>query len=215
MMMFQQHMNNPQPQHPGGGAAFREFRQMNYPEFMGEYDPSKSREWIQRMSGILESIECTEMDKVNFVTRFFRGDAFHSWESTKTYMTTSQVKMNWANFRRLFIDHYILESYQLQMERAFNKLKHGGMSVAEYTMKFNELVQYVADGNDAPTEACKMKKYRFGLRVNIAHDVVMHQVTSFGEMVQKRYHAEATLNDIRKERGDVLQKTKVSGKYSV
>jgi hypothetical protein len=42
------------------------------------------------------------------------------------------------------------------MERAFNKLKQGGMSVAEYTMKFNELVRYVADGNDAPTEAWKM-----------------------------------------------------------
>jgi hypothetical protein len=42
MTMFQQHVNNPQPQHPGGGAAFREFCRMNPPEFMGEYDPSKA-----------------------------------------------------------------------------------------------------------------------------------------------------------------------------
>jgi hypothetical protein len=48
--------------------------------------------------------------------------------------------MNWTNFRRLFIDHYIPESYQLQMERALNELKQGGMSVADYTMKFIDLV---------------------------------------------------------------------------
>jgi hypothetical protein len=77
-------------------------------------------------------------------------------------------------------------------------------------MKFNELVRYVADGNDALTEAWKMKKYRFRLRAYIAHDVVMHQVNRFGEMVQKRYHAEASLNDIRKEIGDVLHKRKDS-----
>jgi hypothetical protein len=138
MTMFQQHMNNPQ-QH-GGGAAFRELCRMSPPEFMGEYDPSKAREWIQRMSGILESMECSEMDKVTFVTRFFRGDACHWWESTKAYMTASFMEMNWTNFRRLFIDHYIPESYQLQMERALNELKQGGMSVADYTMKFIDLV---------------------------------------------------------------------------
>jgi hypothetical protein len=44
MMMFQQHMTNPQPQHPGGGAVFREFCRMNPPELMGEYDRSKARE---------------------------------------------------------------------------------------------------------------------------------------------------------------------------
>jgi hypothetical protein len=59
------------------------------------------------------------------------------------------------------------------------------MSVAEYTMKFNELVRYVADGNDAPTESLKMKKYRFGLRADIAHDVAMKNVTNFGEIFQK------------------------------
>jgi hypothetical protein len=187
---------------------------MSPPEFMGEYDPSKTREWIQRMSGILESMECSEVDKVNFVTRSFRGDACHWWESTKAYMTANFVDMNWTNIRRLFIDHYIPESYQLQMERALNELKQGGMTVAEYTMRFNELVRYVADGNDAPTEAWKMKKYRFGLRADIAHDVAMQNVTSFSEMVQKSYHAEASLKDIQKERGEVLQRRKETGKFN-
>ena len=53
--------------------------------------------------------------------------------------------------------------------------------MAEYTMKFNELVRYVMDGNDAPNESWKMKKYRFGLRADIAHDVSMQHITTVGD----------------------------------
>ncbi|GAU44250.1 hypothetical protein TSUD_399960 [Trifolium subterraneum] len=177
MMMFQQQMNNAPAQNTGS-AAFREFCRMNPPEFVGEYVPSVAREWIQRMSGILDSMGCTELEKVTFATRFLRGAACNWWEGVRAYMTTSQMEMTWANFRRLFIDHYIPESYRMSMERELIELKQGGKSVAEYTAKFNELMQYVADSDDAPTEAWKIKKYRFGLRADIAHDVSMQQVAS-------------------------------------
>ncbi|GAU39338.1 hypothetical protein TSUD_60890 [Trifolium subterraneum] len=185
MMMFQQQMNNAQTQNMGS-AAFREFCRINPPEFVGEYVPSVAREWIQRMSGILDSMECTELEK---------------------------MEMTWANFRRVFIDHYILESYRLTMERELTDLKQGSKSVAEYTAKFNELVRYVADGDDAPTEAWKIMKYRFGLRADIAHDVSMQQVASLGELIQKSYHAESSLEAVRKERFEVNQKKRDSGKY--
>ncbi|GAU51456.1 hypothetical protein TSUD_413530 [Trifolium subterraneum] len=186
---------------------------MNPPEFVGEYVPSVAREWIQRMSGILDSMECTELEKVTFATRFLRGAACNWWEGVRAYMTASQMEMTWANFRHLFIDHYIPESYRMSMERELIELKQGGKSVAEYTTKFNELVRYVADSDDAPTEAWKIKKYRFGLRADIAHDVSMQQVASLGELIQKSYHAESGLEAMRKERFEVNQKRRDSGKY--
>ncbi|GAU37353.1 hypothetical protein TSUD_395350 [Trifolium subterraneum] len=212
MMMFQQQMNNAQTQNTGS-AAFREFCRMNPPEFVGEYVPSVAREWIQRMSGILDSMECTELENVTFATRFFRGAACDWWESVRAYTIASQMEMTWANFRRLFIDHYIPESYRLTMERELIDLKQGSKSVAEYTTKFNELVRYVADGDDAPAEAWKIKKYRFGLRADIAHDVSMQQVSSLGELIQKSYHVESSLEAVRKERFEVNQKKRDSGKY--
>ncbi|GAU50199.1 hypothetical protein TSUD_408870 [Trifolium subterraneum] len=185
MMMLQQQMGNAQTQNTGS-AAFREFCRMDPPEFVGEYIPSVAREWNQRMSGILDSMGCTELDK---------------------------MVMTWANFRRLFIDHYIPESYRMSMERELIELKQGGKSVAEYTAKFNELVRYVADGDDAPTKAWKIKKYRFGLRADIAHDVSMQQVASLGELIQKSYHADSSLEAVGKERFEVNQKRRDSGKY--
>ncbi|GAU50497.1 hypothetical protein TSUD_242400 [Trifolium subterraneum] len=212
MMMFQQQMGNAQTQNTGS-AAFREFCRMNPPEFVGEYVPSVAREWIQRMSGILDSMECTELEKVTFATRFLRGAACNWWEGVRSYMIASQMEMTWANFRRLFVDHYIPESYRMSMEQELIELKQGGKSVAEYTAKFNELVRYMADSDDAPTEAWKIKKYRFGLRADIAHDVSMQQVASLGELIQKSYHAESGLQAMRKERFEVNQKRRDSGKY--
>ncbi|GAU50740.1 hypothetical protein TSUD_99100 [Trifolium subterraneum] len=212
MMMFQQQMNNAQTQNTGS-AAFRKFCRMSPLEFVGEYVPSVAREWIQRMSGILDSMECTELEKVTFATRFLRGAACDWWEGDRAYMTASQMEVTWDNFRRLFINHYIPESYRLTMERELIELKQGNKSVAEYTARFNELVRYVADGDDAPTEAWKIKKYRFGLRADIAHDVSMQQVASLGELIQKSYHAESSLEAVRKERFEVNQKRRDSGKY--
>ncbi|GAU50224.1 hypothetical protein TSUD_141520 [Trifolium subterraneum] len=196
-----------------GSVAFREFCRMNPPEFDGEYNPSVAREWIQRMSGILDSMVCTELEKVTFATRFLRGAACDWWEGDRAFMTASQMEVTWANFRRLFINQYIPESYRLKMERELIELKQGSKSVAEYTAKFNELVRYVADVDDAPTEAWKIKNYRFGLRADIAHDVSMQQVSSLGELIQKSYHAESSIEAVRKERFEVTQKRRDSGKY--
>ncbi|GAU44275.1 hypothetical protein TSUD_135160 [Trifolium subterraneum] len=212
MMVFQQQMNNAQTQNTVS-AAFSEFCRMNPPEFDAEYNPSVAREWIQRMSGILDSMVCTGLEKVTFATRFLRGAACDWWEGDRAIMTTSQMEVTWTNFRRLFINHYITGSYRLKMERELIELKQGSKSVAEYTAKFNELVRYVADGDDAPTEAWKIKKYRFGLRADIAHDVSMQQVASLSELIQKSYHAESSLEAVRKERFEVTQKRRDTGKY--
>jgi hypothetical protein len=94
MNMFQQHMNQPPPpQHQGSSAAFREFCRMSPPEFYGEYNPAKAIEWIQHMSGILESMDCTEVDMVVFVSRFFRCDACNWWDGTKSYMEASNMDL--------------------------------------------------------------------------------------------------------------------------
>ncbi|GAU37258.1 hypothetical protein TSUD_319120 [Trifolium subterraneum] len=104
--------------------------------------------------------------------------------------------------------------FQLQMEKELQELKQGSMSVADYTMKFNELIRYAADGPEAPTEAWKIKKYRMGLRADIAHVVTMQAIANFGDLVQRSYHVEAGLEEIRKERGEAMQKRKDHGKYN-
>ncbi|MCI83060.1 hypothetical protein A2U01_0104335, partial [Trifolium medium] len=66
---------------------------------------------------------------------------------------------------------YVPESFTFQMGRELGELNQGRTSVAEYTMKFNELVRFSSVAAGALSERAKMNKYRYGLRGDIAHAV--------------------------------------------
>ncbi|MCI47483.1 hypothetical protein A2U01_0068725, partial [Trifolium medium] len=58
-----------------------------------------------------------------------------------------------------------------------------------------------------------MNKYRYGLRGDIAHAVSLQNITNFGDLIQKAYSAEATIDFANKERDAVNQQRKDLGKY--
>ncbi|MCI89831.1 hypothetical protein A2U01_0111120, partial [Trifolium medium] len=53
-----------------------------------------------------------------------------------------------------------------------------------------------------------MNKYRYGLRGDIAHAVSLQNITNFGDLIQKAYSAEATIDFANKERAAVNQQRK-------
>ncbi|MCI50866.1 hypothetical protein A2U01_0072110, partial [Trifolium medium] len=97
------------------------------------------------------------------------------------------------------------DSFTFQMGRELGEHKQGRTSVAEYTRKFNELVRYSSDANGALSERAKMNKYRYGLRGDIAHAVSLQHIVNFGDLIQKAYSAEATIDFANKERAAVYQ----------
>ncbi|MCI40076.1 hypothetical protein A2U01_0061308, partial [Trifolium medium] len=104
-------------------------------------------------------------------------------------------------------------SFTFQMGRELGELKQGRTSVAEYTRKFNELIRFSSDANGALNERAKMNKYRYGLRGDIAHAVSLQNIANFGDLIQKAYSAEATIDFANKERAAVNQQKKDFGKY--
>ncbi|MCI51216.1 hypothetical protein A2U01_0072460, partial [Trifolium medium] len=58
-----------------------------------------------------------------------------------------------------------------------------------------------------------MNKYRYGLRGDIAHAVSFQNVANFGDLIQKAYSAEATINFANKEKAAMNQQRKDFGKY--
>ncbi|MCI20798.1 hypothetical protein A2U01_0041961 [Trifolium medium] len=53
-----------------------------------------------------------------------------------------------------------------------------------------------------------MNKYRYGLRGDIAHAVSLQNIVNFGDLIQKAYSAEATIDFANKERAAVNQQKK-------
>ncbi|MCI43556.1 hypothetical protein A2U01_0064793, partial [Trifolium medium] len=97
------------------------------------------------------------------------------------------------------------------MGRELGELKQGRTFVAEYTRKFNELVRFSSDANGALSEGANMNKYRYGLRGDIAHAVSLQTIANFGDLIQKAYSAEATIDFANKERAAVNQQRKDFG----
>ncbi|MCI45367.1 hypothetical protein A2U01_0066606, partial [Trifolium medium] len=58
-----------------------------------------------------------------------------------------------------------------------------------------------------------MNKYRYGLRGYIAHAVSLQNIANFGDVIQKAYSAEATIDFANKDRATVNQQRKEFGKY--
>ncbi|MCI00062.1 hypothetical protein A2U01_0021078 [Trifolium medium] len=182
---------------------------MNPPTFEGQYELTEASEWLIRMGDMLEDLDCTPAEKVTFATRFFRGSACNWWHNAKEYM----VEMNWENFRRLFMSQYVPDSFTFQMGRELGELKQGKSTVAEYTQQFNELIRYSLDTNEVLCEKTQMNKYRYGLRGEIAHAVSLQHITDFGDLIQKAYSAEATINYARQEKEAVYQQRSDSEKF--
>ncbi|CAJ2628780.1 unnamed protein product [Trifolium pratense] len=196
-----------------GNPAYREFCRMNPPTFEGQYVPAEASEWLFRMAEMLEDVDGTQAEKVSFATRLFRGAARNWWHGTKEYMMTNAIEMNWENFSRLFMGHYVPESYSFQMGRELGELKQGSSTVAEYTQRFNELIRYSSDVNGVLSEKGKMNKYRYGLRGDIAHAVSLQNIANFADLIQKAYSAEATIDFANKEKQAAYQQRKESGKF--
>ncbi|MCI64630.1 hypothetical protein A2U01_0085888, partial [Trifolium medium] len=51
----------------------------------------------------------------------------------------------------------------------------------------------------ALSERAKMNKYRYGLRGDIAHAVSLQNIANFGDLIQKAYSAETTIDFANKE----------------
>ncbi|XP_014629661.1 uncharacterized protein [Glycine max] len=67
----------------------------------------------------------------------------------------------------------------------FLDLKHGNMSVGEYTAKFNELLQYWPQYQDARNEEDLCAQFENGLRLEIQQAVSYMQITDFNQLVTK------------------------------
>ena len=101
----------------------------------------------------------------------------------------------WEVFKNHFLDNYFPLDLRKKKAREFLDLKQGGMSVGEYTAKFNELVQYWPHYGAPGTEGELCSQYEHGLREEIRRVVCPMQLTSFNQLVTKSRISEETIKD--------------------
>ncbi|XP_050876633.1 uncharacterized protein LOC127080349 [Lathyrus oleraceus] len=173
---------------------------MNPPEFHGGLNPMKAQEGITIMERIFQIVHCSEENKVVFYSYMMKGSAVRWWESTSTLMTNQGVPRDWENFKTIFLDKYFPSSLRTHKEFEFQQLRHGTMTVAAYSKKFEDMAAYSRQAAYAPDERWKIDQFIFGLRGEISHSASQREFKTYAELLRKCYVAENSLKKVQEER---------------
>ncbi|XP_074360632.1 uncharacterized protein LOC141700853 [Apium graveolens] len=148
-----------QPQAPRVGS-FKDFQSLHPPEFLGTIDPIKSKSWIKEIEKSFSLAEVCENKKTESASFYLKDEANLWWESTKTLEKDGVI--TWKRFTELFLEKYLPQYLQDQLEVMFIELKQEGMTVVEYEAKFSELARFVPEYVDM--ERKKAKQFQQGLK---------------------------------------------------
>ncbi|XP_057443841.1 uncharacterized protein LOC130735996 [Lotus japonicus] len=170
---------------PGEYHGLDKFLKRDPPTFQGEYDPEGAYLWIMKIEKILNSITCTENQKVMYASYLLTEEAENWWTHAKERLLQTNQAIHWAVFKGALMEKYFPEDVKGRKEVEFLELKQGTMSVGQYATKFEELVQFHASYRDAANENSKCIKFENGLRPDIKAAIGYQQIRNFYALVDK------------------------------
>ncbi|KAL2532330.1 Pepsin-retropepsin like protein [Abeliophyllum distichum] len=118
-----------------------QFRRFKLTSFDGKDDPFAAKEWLRRLEGIFEHLNCNDTQKVSSAKFTFIDDASYWWESdSRTRTTEQQRNLTWNQFKEalmealrraqaistgLALEGKILPSSEVSKKREWNELYAG------------------------------------------------------------------------------------------
>ena len=79
---------------------------------------------------------------MTFATYMLKLDAEFWCKGAKSLMESDQREINWDAFKAAIYEKYFLLPMRIAKEIEFLRLYQGGMGIAEYTAKFEELCKF-------------------------------------------------------------------------
>jgi len=85
------------------------------------------------------------LEKMNsrIATNSLKGKEKIWWEDVKDVIGILKEDLTWSEFKILFMNMYLYESYSDDKEKEFYELKKGSMTDEKYTRKLFEFLKYV------------------------------------------------------------------------
>ncbi|XP_015969213.1 uncharacterized protein LOC107492676 [Arachis duranensis] len=116
--------------------------------------------------------------------------------------TVQNADIPWDVFQTAFYKKYFPESVREARELELMQLKHGSLSVADYTSRFEELCRFsrVCQGALKSYESWKCIKYQGGLRDTIMTIVAPLEIRIFFELVNKARGVEEYVKKVASSR---------------
>ncbi|XP_050920294.1 uncharacterized protein LOC127137931 [Lathyrus oleraceus] len=130
-------------------------------------------------------MNCLDAQKVQFDTHMLENEAEDWWRNTVQRFDEDGIEVTWALFCDAFLEKYFPEDVREKNEIEFLELKQGNGIVAEYAIKFEELIKFCRHYNTTNAERSKCLKFMNGLRPDIKKAMGYQQIMRFSELVNK------------------------------
>ncbi|CAN0897619.1 hypothetical protein LINGRAHAP2_LOCUS19240, partial [Linum grandiflorum] len=148
----------------------KEFRSRGVEDFYYETpDPVAVERWLGKVTRTLQEMRASDEDRVLLTLSLLQGAAHHWW-LTQAASQQDPPEITWAEFLVAFRNHFIPTEYLKDKQREFLLIKQkwgdeGRETVAEYTARFNMLLQY--GGPQFQDPVTQMEHYLHNLRSQI------------------------------------------------
>src|ERR1041384_6276253 len=162
IQLLTQNMNNnqhPPPPPPPPVDTLARFLRLNPQRFSSTPEPIVADDWLRSVNRNLETVGCTEAERVRFASHLLEGPAAAWWDN---YLVTYPIDaITWNQFQDAFRAAHVSAGAMSLKKKEFRSLRQGGRLVAEYVEEFNKLARYAPD--DVRNDAVRQEKFLEGL----------------------------------------------------
>lgn len=122
-------------------SALKEFKRLNPTSFSGTEDPSAARNWLTQISWILNTLAIADDLRVTLATYQLEVNAYE-WREAKSLIRNHEP-MTWEEFSAVFLARYFPKTVKEARKREFLNIQQGSDTVAQYAMRYIDLMQFV------------------------------------------------------------------------
>ncbi|XP_071933782.1 uncharacterized protein [Coffea arabica] len=175
--------------------AVEQFQKFSPPKFLGGPDPDVAEQWLEKMIDIFAALHYSEERQVTFAIFQLEGAARSWWNIIRTKWEREKTPRTWVNFVREFNAKYFSPLLQEKKEDEFIRLCQGTQSMAKYESQFTRLSKFAPEL--ILNEQRRARRFLQGLNVEIQKDLVVAQITTFSDAVEKALRSENARVQVR------------------
>ncbi|XP_027931952.1 uncharacterized protein LOC114187782 [Vigna unguiculata] len=142
-------------------VTMEDFMRHKPSKFFGRSTLDEVDAWLRECEKICRVIDCTDAQRLSFVTFFLVADAKYWWVGMQQLIQTCAEEITWTSFRTRFLEKYFPDSVKHKREAEFLTFQQGNLTVQAYTDKFEYLARFYSP---TVTEEWRCKKYEGGLK---------------------------------------------------
>ena len=152
---------------------------------------------LEAMEIILEAMEITsDTTRIRLAAFQLEGEAWVWWRWVRT--SRDLEVMTWAEFQKLFMGKYFLETARHAKAKEFLELKQGATTVMDYVARFTELARFADDY--VATDVAKVRRFENGLKLSIRGRIVGLRLRDMDSMVGMTLTIEREIENARSTR---------------